>query len=90
MNGWIHLWNLDTPLDAIPMLNLEAHDKDSDSGFIPFNYLTIDIVLSPDGRLIHSLSRNGVIRIWNTQDRELISEINLNEASIIRSIQYRC
>lgn len=77
INGWIHVWNLDSPSDQKPMFSLKANDHVTDSAIIPFEYGVEDIIFSADGSQLKSISSDGTLRVWDAETGELLSDTNL-------------
>jgi len=80
INGWIHVWDLDSPSDNIPLLSLQANNGASDDAVIPFNYKVEDISFNSDGSKISSVSSDGTFRTWDSQTGVLLTDTNLGEA----------
>lgn len=79
INGWIHVWDLDSPSDTLPMLSLQANNGATDDALVPFEYRVVDIAFSGDGNTISSISSDGTLRVWNAETGALLSDTNLGE-----------
>ncbi|MEL7236524.1 MAG: hypothetical protein AAGK74_18615, partial [Chloroflexota bacterium] len=82
VNGWIHVWDLASPSDNIPVLNLEANDNATDSAVIPFDYAVKDIIFTGSGRHLLSVSAEGTLRAWDIPTGTLRLDRNMGTSAL--------
>lgn len=79
INGWIHIWDLDSASDTIPLMSLQTNVGSSDNAVIPYEYTVRDITFDASGTTISSVSADGTFRTWNIQTGTLLLDVNLSE-----------
>jgi WD40 repeat protein len=79
INGWIQIWDLDSQSDNQPLLSLQANPNARSDAGASLDYAVEDIVFSADGHIISSLSTDGTLRAWDSENGQLLSDVNVGE-----------